>query len=237
MRNALPMRRSSASRLYRSSSAEDPRVFGDYVSVYDFGDSIPRRDQPCPYYGTASLDCRSTTLTSTMNLEALLDGADLDDAQGTNSHAYSASSINSSPARNGSTVLPSISSITSSVAGSRGKDHGHQHRQSHSRPMYDKVHAMWQRRLNEARAAGTQIWPTTWHPPAWRWSSQAQNRSRRHGSERPGHHEPPCPHGQRRPGVPVQDPADPLRIVFVCAMWTTGFDGYRRAQRSTSTNR
>jgi type I restriction enzyme R subunit len=32
-----------------------------------------------------------------------------------------------------------------------------------------------------------------------------------------------------------KDPDNPLRIVFVCAMWLTGFDA-RRRQRSISTN-
>ena len=67
--------------------------------------------------------------------------------------------------------------------------------------------------------------------------SQAPERDRRHASELGLDIRP---HRERMIDEDLderfKDPDDPLRLVFVCAMWMTGFD-VPCARRSTSTGR
>ena len=55
--------------------------------------------------------------------------------------------------------------------------------------------------------------------------SQAQNEIEDFDEEGPGHHAAPQADGRRRTWTTkFKDPDDPFRLVFVCAMWMTGFD-------------
>ena len=103
--------------------------------------------------------------------------------------------------------------------------------------MYEKVRAYWQREIGHLqdelatatpRAGSGSGWPRrspTWRRPTWRWSSPRRRTSwscsprRGSTSSRTG-----CGWSKEDLEKKFKDPDDPFRLVFVCAMWITGFD-------------
>ena len=103
--------------------------------------------------------------------------------------------------------------------------------------MYDKVQEHWAaqlaelkaragRRADEAERERSRSGSPAWKRPTWRWSSrQGQNEIDDMQAEGPRHPAAPRADGQTEDlETKFKDPDDPFRLVFVCAMWMTGFD-------------
>lgn len=227
MRNALP----NASFLGFTGTPlivgeeKTREVFGDYVSVYDFGDSIRDGSTVPLYYENRIPELQINNPDFDDELEALLDGADLDDAQERKLARLFGQQYQliTREERLDRIAVDLVDHFLG--RGFAGKAMVISIDKATAVRMYDKVHAMWQRRLNEARAAGdTDLADYMASTGMAVVVSQAQNEV----ADMAAKGLDITSHRARMVNDDLEsrfkDPADPLRIVFVCAMWTTGFD-------------
>jgi type I restriction enzyme R subunit len=238
MRNALPNAGFigfTGTPLIKGEEERTREVFGDYVSVYDFARSIEDGATVPLYYENRIPEVQLTNPELNRDLEALLEAAELDEAQekklerefGREYHII--------------TREDRLEAIAKDVVahftgrGYRGKAMMVCIDKATAVRMYDKVQAHWRAQIarlkqalesaqgdaREALIARIRLMETTDMAVV---VSQGQNEVedlKAKGLDI-------VPHRQRLLKEALdekfKDEADPLRLVFVCAMWITGFD-------------
>ncbi len=238
MRSALPNAGFigfTGTPLIKGEEERTREVFGDYVSVYDFARSIEDGATVPLYYENRIPEVQLTNQELNRDLEALLEAAELDEAQekklerefGREYHII--------------TREDRLEAIAKDVVahftgrGYRGKAMMVCIDKATAVRMYDKVQAHWRAQIarlkqaldsaqgdaREALIARIRLMETTDMAVV---VSQGQNEVedlKAKGLDI-------VPHRQRLLKEALdekfKDEADPLRLVFVCAMWITGFD-------------
>ena len=242
MRNALPNAGFigfTGTPLIRGEEERTREVFGDYVSVYDFAQSIEDGATVPLYYENRIPEVQLTNQELNRDLEELLEAAELDEDQekklerefGREYHIITREDRLEAIAKD------MVAHFTG--RGYRGKAMMVCIDKATAVRMYDKVQAHWQAEITrlkaalakagdvqdgdarEAMLARVNLMETTDMAVV---VSQGQNEVedlRKKGVDI-------VPHRQRmlKEALDEQfkDPADNLRLVFVCAMWITGFD-------------
>ncbi|HEY0664302.1 MAG TPA: type I restriction endonuclease subunit R, partial [Thiobacillaceae bacterium] len=238
MRNALPNAGFigfTGTPLIKGEEERTREVFGDYVSVYDFARSIEDGATVPLYYENRIPEVQLTNQELNRDLEALLEAAELDEDQekklerefGREYHVI--------------TREDRLEAIAKDIVahftgrGYRGKAMMVCIDKATAVRMYDKVQAHWRAQIarlkqalefaqgdaREALIARIRLMETTDMAVV---VSQGQNEVedlKAKGLDI-------VPHRQRLLKEVLdekfKDEADPLRLVFVCAMWITGFD-------------
>lgn len=237
MRNALP----NASFLgftgtpLMAGEERTREVFGDYVSVYDFKASIEDRATVPLYYENRIPELQLTNEQFNEDMERILEDAELDEAQeqklarefGREYHLIAREDR--------------LEKIASDLVehfmgrGFAGKAMFVAIDKATAVRMYDKVQAHWQARIAKLKAELTSAaWPERdrlGEEISYMEStdmavvvSQGQNEI----TDMKAKGLDIVPHRKRMVNEDLEtkfkDPDDPFRIVFVCAMWMTGFD-------------
>ncbi len=238
MRNALPHAAFlgfTGTPLIAGEEERTREVFGDYVSVYDFARSIEDGATVPLYYENRSPELQITNDHLNRDIERLLEEAELDEEQ--------EQKLEREFAREYHLITRDdrLETIAADLVkhylgrGYRGKAMMVCIDKATAVRMYDKVQAHWQQQLaeleaqlktargdaREALADKLQVLRTTDMAVV---VSQAQNEVedlKEKGLDI-------VPHRQRMLSEELDEkfknPDDPLRLVFVCAMWITGFD-------------
>jgi len=238
MRNALPNAGFigfTGTPLIKGEEERTREVFGDYVSVYDFARSIEDGATVPLYYENRIPEVQLTNQELNRDLEELLEAAELDEAQekklerefGREYHIITREDRLEAIAKD------MVAHFTG--RGYRGKAMMVCIDKATAVRMYDKVQAHWQAEIarlkaalgpaqgdaREALIARIRLMETTDMAVV---VSQGQNEIEDLKSKGLDI----VPHRQRLLKEPLdekfKDPDDPLRLVFVCAMWITGFD-------------
>ena len=211
------------------------RVFGDYVSIYNFRDSIADGATVPLYYENRTPELQLTNDDFDDELEDLLEAAELDEAQeGAVARRFSRQyELITRPQRLEEVAADLVRHFVN--RGFRGKAMYVAIDKATAVRMYDRVEAEWARYLAELEAelAGT---PELERPHlASRIEfmrstdmavvvSQAQNEV----ADMADAGLDIAKHRKRMVSEDLdskfKDPDDPFRLVFVCAMWLTGFD-------------
>lgn len=238
MRNALPRAAFlgfTGTPLIAGQEELTREVFGEYVSVYDFARSIEDGATVPLYYENRIPELQLTNQDLNEDMERLLEDAELDEAQ----EALVARQF----AREYHLITREerLETIAQDLVqhfvnrGYRGKAMMVSIDKATAVRMYDKVQAHWQAELKRLRQqlakAQGEARETLAEKIALMEStdmavvvSQSQNEVaelKKKGLDI-------TPHRKRMVDehldVKFKDPDDPLRLVFVCAMWITGFD-------------
>ena len=211
------------------------RVFGDYVSIYNFRDSIADGATVPLYYENRTPELQLTNDDFDDELEDLLEAAELDEAQeGAVTRRFSRQyELITRPQRLEEVAADLVRHFVN--RGFRGKAMYVAIDKATAVRMYDRVEAEWARYLAELEAelAGT---PELERPHLeariefMRSTdmavvvSQAQNEV----ADMADAGLDIAKHRKRMVSEDLdsrfKDPDDPFRLVFVCAMWLTGFD-------------
>ncbi|WP_297919792.1 type I restriction endonuclease subunit R [Metallibacterium sp.] len=238
MRNALPNAGFigfTGTPLIAGEEERTREVFGDYVSVYDFARSIADGATVPLYYENRIPEVQLTNADFNRDLETLLEAAELDEAQEKKLEREFAREYHII------TREDRLEAIARDVVrhftgrGYRGKAMMVCIDKATALRMFDKVRAHWQAEIarlqaalataqgdaREALLARIHLMQSTDMAVV---VSQGQNEVedlRAKGLDI-------TPHRQRmlkeKLDEKFKDEADPLRLVFVCAMWITGFD-------------
>ena len=211
-------------------------MFGDYVSIYDFKQSVEEGATVPLFYENRVPKLQLTNDDLNEELEGILEEAELDDAQ--------ESKIEQEFSREYHLITREdrLDAIAEDIVshfmgrGYRGKAMVVSIDKATTVKMYDKVGAHWKEYLEGLRAKlDDAASPDTRDPIAAKIRymeetdmavvvSQSQNEIadlRQKGVDI-------VPHRRRRVtedlDTKFKDPDDPFRIVFVCSMWSTGFD-------------
>jgi type I restriction enzyme R subunit len=210
-------------------------VFGDYVSVYNFRQSIEDRATVPLYYENRSPEVQLINEDFNRDLEDILEGAELDGGQERR--------LTSEFGREYHLITHDdrLETIATDLV-----DHylnrGHQGKamvisidKATAVRMYDKVRMEWERRIEQLRAEVGEA--TGEHREALEEGLVAMELSDMAVVVSPSQNEIAelakrgadiVPHRKRMKEEDLdsrfKDDGDPLRIVFVCAMWLTGFD-------------
>jgi type I restriction enzyme R subunit len=237
MRKALPNAAFigfTGTPLIKGEDSRTREVFGDYVSIYDFrpvgadGATVPL------YYEARKPELQLDKDALQEELDDLLDEAMLDEAQ--------EAKLNREFARQYTLITnpDRLDKVAEDVAlhfaqrGYRGKAMFVAIDKATAVAMYDRVKAAVARliaadeaKLKTAHEAEGAAIAERLHGCAnstWRWwSARARTRSTT-CARRAGHRAPPQADADRGHRGQVQGCQGPLRLVFVCAMWITGFD-------------
>jgi type I restriction enzyme R subunit len=238
MRNALPNAGFigfTGTPLIKGEEERTREVFGDYVSVYDFARSIEDGATVPLYYENRIPEVQLTNQELNRDLEALLEAAELDEAQekklerefGREYH------IITRDERLETIAKDLVAHFTG--RGYRGKAMMVCIDKATAVRMFDKVQAHWKAEIarlkaglalaqgdsREAFIARIRLMETTDMAVV---VSQGQNEVEDLKAKGLNI----LPHRQRLLKESLderfKDPEDPLRLVFVCAMWITGFD-------------
>ena len=254
MRNALPNAGFigfTGTPLIRGEEERTREVFGDYVSVYDFARSIEDGATVPLYYENRIPEVQLTNQELNRDLEALLEAAELDEDQekklerefGREYHIITREDRLEAIAKD------MVAHFTG--RGYRGKAMMVCIDKATAVRMYDKVQAHWKAELAKAQAdlkawAELPGYVITGNPedsPEWLRGKFLQDRVKLLQETdmavvvSQGQNEVEdlkkkgldiVPHRQRMVKEPLaekfKDDKDNLRLVFVCAMWITGFD-------------
>jgi type I restriction enzyme R subunit len=238
MRNALPNAGFigfTGTPLIKGEEERTREVFGDYVSVYDFARSIEDGATVPLYYENRIPEVQLTNQELNRDLEALLEAAELDEDQekklerefGREYHVI--------------TREDRLEAIAKDIVahftgrGYRGKAMMVCIDKATAVRMYDKVQAHWRAEIarlkqalkstqgdaREALIARIRLMDTTDMAVVVSQSQNEMEDLKAKGLDI-------VPHRQRLLKEALdekfKDEADPLRLVFVCAMWITGFD-------------
>jgi type I restriction enzyme R subunit len=211
------------------------QVFGDYVSVYNFRDSIEDGATVPLYYENRIPELQLTNDDFDEDLEDLLEGADLDEGQ------EKAVARQFSRQYHLITRQQRLDEIANDVVehflnrGFRGKGMYVAIDKATAVRMYDRVSARWATRLAELETEIDNA-PAPERPPlealaGFMRSTDMAVVVSQASSEQADMAElglDITPHRQRIVkedlDTKFKDPEDPFRLVFVCAMWLTGFD-------------
>ena len=238
MRNALPNAGFigfTGTPLIKGEEERTREVFGDYVSVYDFARSIEDGATVPLYYENRIPEVQLTNQELNRDLEALLEAAELDEAQekklerefGREYHIITREDRLEAIAKD------MVAHFTG--RGYRGKAMMVCIDKATAVRMYDKVQAHWKAEIarlkaalepaqgdaREALIARIHLMETTDMAVV---VSQGQNEI----EDLKAKSLDIVPHRQRMLKEALdekfKDPDSPFRLVFVCAMWITGFD-------------
>ena len=212
------------------------QVFGDYVSIYNFKQSVEDGATLPLFYENRVPKLQLTNDDLNQELEGILEDAELDDAQ--------ESKLEQEFSREYHLITREdrLDAIAKDIVshfmgrGYRGKAMVISIDKATTVKMYDKVQAHWKEYLEGLRAELEEAAsPDTRDPLAAKIQymeetdmgvvvSQSQNEIddlRQKGADI-------VPHRRRMVtedlDTKFKDPDDPFRIVFVCSMWSTGFD-------------
>ena len=212
------------------------QVFGDYVSVYDFKQSVEDGATVPLFYENRVPALQLTNEELNQELEGILEDAELDDAQ--------ESKLEQEFSREYHLITREdrLDAIAKDIVshfmgrGYRGKAMVISIDKATTVRMYDKVQAHWKQYLEGVRGElDNEASPDLRDPLAAKIQymeetdmgvvvSQSQNEIddlRQKGADI-------VPHRRRMVtedlDTKFKDPDDPFRIVFVCSMWSTGFD-------------
>ena len=237
MRNALPEAAFLAFTGTPLMAGEERtrEVFGDYVSIYNFRQSIDDKATVPLYYENRSPEVVLVNEDFNQDMEAILEAAELDPDQ--------ESKLTREFAREYHLITDDdrLDTVSADLV-----DHfvnrGHQGKamvvsidKATAVKMYDKVRARWGEALDQlgrevGAAAGERrealedrlAWLTTTDMAVVVSASQNEITDLAEKGVNI------TPHRKRmvaeKLDVKFKDPDDPLRVVFVCAMWLTGFD-------------
>jgi len=238
MRNALPNAGFigfTGTPLIKGEDERTREVFGDYVSVYDFARSIEDGATVPLYYENRIPEVQLTNEQLNRDMEQLLDAAELDEAQQKKLEREFAREyhIITREDRLEAIAADVVSHFTG--RGYRGKAMMVCIDKATAVRMFDKVRAHWQATLERLKAELAKAHGDDREPLIARIGlmegtdmavvvSQGQNEVedlRAKGLEI-------TPHRERMLKEDLagkfKNESDPLRLVFVCAMWITGFD-------------
>jgi type I restriction enzyme R subunit len=210
-------------------------VFGDYVSVYNFRQSIEDKATVPLYYENRSPEVQLVNDDFDRDMEAILEAAELDEDQekrlarefAREYHLITDDDRLDTVARDlvdhfvsrghqGKAMVISIDKVTAVK-------------------MFDRVQSLWQRRISEVRsemeASADERREALEDKLAEMMVTDMAvvvSSSQNEITEMAAKGVDIKPHRRRMVeehlDVKFKDPGDPLRIVFVCAMWLTGFD-------------
>ncbi len=238
MRNALPnagFLGFTGTPLIQGEEERTREVFGDYVSVYDFAKSIEDGATVPLYYENRIPEVQLTNQDLNSDLEALLEAAELDEAQEKKLEREFAREYHIITREDRLEAIARDIVAHFTGRGYRGKAMMICIDKATAVRMYDKVQAHWKTEIERMKAelatakgdarevliARIRLMETTDMAVV---VSQEQNEVedlRAKGLEI-------TPHRQRllkeNLGETFKDPDSNLRLVFVCAMWITGFD-------------
>ena len=211
-------------------------VFGDYVSVYDFKQSVDDNATVPLYYENRVPKLQLTNEDLNEDLVQILESAELDDAQETKLEREFAREYHLI------TRDDRLETIAKDIVshfmgrGHRGKAMVISIDKATTVKMYDKVQNHWKQYINQLKSKLDTAQSATERARLKEnikymektdmavVVSQAQNEIgdlRRKGVEITPHR---YRMGREDLDTKFKDPDDPFRIVFVCAMWSTGFD-------------
>jgi type I restriction enzyme R subunit len=238
MRNALPhagFLGFTGTPLIKGEDERTREVFGDYVSVYDFARSIEDGATVPLYYENRIPEVQLTNEQLNSDMEQLLDAAELDEAQQKKLEREFAREyhIITREDRLEAIAADVVSHFTG--RGYRGKAMMVCVDKATAVRMFDKVCTHWLAEVTQlksklAKAHGDDREPLIARIGLMEGTdmavvvSQAQNEVedlRAKGLEITPHRERML---KEELGEKFKDERDPLRLVFVCAMWITGFD-------------
>jgi type I restriction enzyme R subunit len=241
MRSALPNAAFigfTGTPLIADEEEETRRVFGDYVSIYNFRQSVEDGATVPLYYENRIPELELADEELNASLERVLEEAEVDDAQ---EERLAREFVREYHLITRDDRLDKIAAdvVEHFIGrGFRGKAMVVSIDKLTTVRMYDKVRQYWQRKLAELRARSAQDLSGFGKPDrslqdtiAYMETtdvavvvSQEQNeikKFREHGLDI-------LPHRRRMVQEDLdekfKDPDDPFRIAFVCAMWRTGFD-------------
>lgn len=238
MRNALPNAAFlgfTGTPLIAGEEERTREVFGDYVSVYDFARSIEDGATVPLYYENRTPELQITNENLNDDIEALLEAAELDEEQ--------EKKLEQQFAREYHLITRDerLETVAEDLVahflgrGYRGKAMMVCIDKATAVRMYDKVQRHWEKRLDELKAQLPEATPQD--APAIADKIQLMQRtdmavvvsqSQNEVEELKQKGLDITPHRERmlKDNLDEQfkDPDSPLRMVFVCAMWITGFD-------------
>jgi type I restriction enzyme R subunit len=210
-------------------------VFGDYVSVYNFRQSIEDRATVPLYYENRSPEVQLINENFDRDMETILEAAELDEDQERRLAREFAKEYHliTDEDRLDTIAVDLVDHFVS--RGHQGKAMVISIDKATAIKMYDKVQIEWQKRIHQL--SDEMLGATGEHREALEDKlaeliatdmavvvSSSQNEI----SEMRAKGVDIEPHRKRMVSedlaVRFKDPEDPLRIVFVCAMWLTGFD-------------
>ena len=214
------------------------RVFGDYVSVYDFLQSVEDRATVPLYYENRIPELQISNPDLNEDMERLLDEAALDDAQEKKLEREFAREYHLITREDRLEAVAEDLVRHFSERGFRGKAMAICIDKATAVRMFDKVRAHWTRRVEALRRERSELPPDEDEAIAelddriaWMEEtdmavvvSSAQNEIADMKAKGLDFR----PHRRRMQRDDLEkkfkDPDDPFRLVFVCAMWMTGFD-------------
>jgi type I restriction enzyme R subunit len=238
MRNALPNAGFigfTGTPLIKGEDERTREVFGDYVSVYDFARSIEDGATVPLYYENRIPEVQLTNEQLNTDMEALLDSHELDEAQQKKLEREFAREYHviTREDRLDAIAADVVSHFTG--RGYRGKAMMVCIDKATAVRMFDKVREHWQARVQQLKAELAKAHGDAREPLIARIGlmeatdmavvvSQGQNEVedlRARGLEITPHRERML---KEDLAEKFKNEGDPLRLVFVCAMWITGFD-------------
>jgi len=238
MRNALPnagFLGFTGTPLIKGEDQRTREVFGDYVSVYDFARSIEDGATVPLYYENRIPEVQLTNEQLNSEMDQLLDAAELDEAQQKKLEREFAREyhIITREDRLEAIAADVVSHFTG--RGYRGKAMMVCIDKATAVRMFDKVRMHWQAEIERLKGSLAKAHGDDREPLIARIRlmedtdmavvvSQGQNEVedlRAKGLEITPHRERML---KEELGEKFKNENDPLRLVFVCAMWITGFD-------------
>ena len=211
-------------------------VFGDYVSIYDFKQSVEDKATVPLYYENRVPRLQLTNEDLNEDLEQILEDAELDDAQEAKLERQFSKEYHLITRDERLEIVAKDIVSHFMGRGHRGKAMVISIDKATTVKMYDKVLHHWNQHLDQLRSKLSTATSAKDRAPLEKniqymeetdmavVVSQAQNEIgnlRKQGVDI-------IPHRQRMVredlDTKFKDPDDPFRIVFVCAMWSTGFD-------------
>lgn len=238
MRNALPNAAFlgfTGTPLIAGEEERTREVFGDYVSVYDFARSIEDGATVPLYYENRTPELQITNENLNKDIERLLEAAELDDEQ--------EKKLEREFAREYHLITRDerLDTIAADLVkhflgrGYRGKAMMVCIDKATAVRMYDKVQACWQSQLAELQkqirtATGEHLEALEEKIAIMQSTDMAVvvSQSQNEIEDLKAKGLDIVPHRQRMLNDNLdekfKDPDGPLRLVFVCAMWITGFD-------------
>ena len=210
-------------------------VFGEYVSIYNFQQSIEDGATVPLYYENRIPELQLTNPNLNDEIEAVLDEAELDEAQQEKLERQFAREYHllTREARLDEIARDLVAHFRG--RGYPGKAMVVSIDKATAVKMYDRVHAVWQATLDDLRGRA-EIAPETERAGLRAQIAEMEatdmavvvSQSQNEGAELAKKGVDIVPHRRRIVAEDLEakfkQADDPLRIVFVCAMWMTGFD-------------
>ena len=238
MRNALPNASFlgfTGTPLIDGEAQATRQVFGDYVSIYDFGDSVSDGATVPLYYENRIPELQLENENFDEELEDLLDQADLDEAQEKAvSRRFSQQfQLIKRPQRLEDIAIDLVEHFAN--RGFLGKAMYVAIDKETAVRMHGLVSAEWERYIEKLKARVKTLPETEKQPVADQiaWITETDmavvvSTAQNEEGDMAEVGLDIAPHRKRRKEEDLdsrfKDPDDPFRLVFVCAMWLTGFD-------------